>query len=454
LALCISDCAVETEYGDMIRALRKAVHLLHKKVFVNILEGICPAASPTRWTGIFDCAFWILRHHQKIKEMILEGLDHPTIYNMTSDEIKGLSTAAIYAFVCLLPFKIATGMLEAERMSASMVRPILNRSIFLTKNLDAAFSISSMFSNRIERRILERFGKTDGGQLLDFLFHITPAGRFYLRLNCTQFGILAHGSDAEPFDICDETLPILPAFKAILDDFADHPTKYVDFESFANDVFMNFPGKLIDPHTNKRIYHLPPDDSGDSEEPFSPYEPPPEWMTSKEERRIIHHRQEETDDAQEEESEGEDETDTNPESDDQSDDEFSLPDTPPQNDKGPFDNAFRIIRHLAQQRDLDSAVANQVFEYFFHWITDDPEEVIPNPEYLKLGPRYWEVMSTMDGHREFANFVLPFLGIPASEAIVERAFWYQRRILGDQGMRMSAATEKARINLAMLRQKK
>jgi hypothetical protein len=73
---------------------------------------------------------------------------------------------------------------------------------------------------------------------------------------------------------------------------------------------------------------------------------------------------------------------------------------------------------LAQQKDLDPAVANEVFEYFFHRITDDPEEVIPNPEYLKLGPRYWEVMSTIEDHREIANFILPLLGIPASEAIV------------------------------------
>jgi hypothetical protein len=79
---------------------------------------------------------------------------------------------------------------------------------------------------------------------------------------------------------------------------------------------------------------------------------------------------------------------------------------------------------LAQQKDLDPAVAVQVFEYFFHWVTDDPEEVIPNPEYLKLGPRYWEVMSTTEDHREFAKFLLQLLGIPASEAIVERAFWY------------------------------
>jgi hypothetical protein len=269
-----------------------------------------------------------------------------------------------------------------------------------------------------------------------------------------MFGITALGSDAEPFDICDETLPIQPAYKVILGDFAEDPTKYVDFDHFAADVFTSFPGKLIDPHTSKRIHHTAPDATEDSEESFRPDEPPPVWMISKEERRIIHHRHEEIDEAPEEESEPENEPDTNPESDDQKDEEFTLPESPSRVNKGPFDNAFRIIRHLVQQKDLKPADATELFEYFFHWITDDPGEVFPSEEYLKLGPRYWEVMSTIEGHKTFASFVLPLLGIPASEAIFERAFWYQRRILGDQGIRMSAATEKARMNLAMLRQKK
>jgi hypothetical protein len=152
-------------------------------------------------------------------------------------------------------------------------------------------------------------------------------------------------------------------------------------------------------------------------------------MISKEERRIIHHRHEDSEEAPEDESDPEKEHDTNPESDDQSDEEFTLPESPSRVNKGPFDNAFRIIRHLAQQKDLDPAVATELFGYFFHWITDNPGEVIPSEDYLKLGPRYWEIMSTIDGHQTFANFVLPLLGIPASEAIVERAFWYQRRIL-------------------------
>jgi hypothetical protein len=219
-------------------------------------------------------------------------------------------------------------------------------------------------------------------------------------------------------------------------------------------VFTSFPGKLIDPHTSKRINHIPPDVTEESDVSSRPDEPVPAWMISKEERRIIHHRHEDREDAPEEESEPENEHDTNPESDDQSDEEFTLPETPSRKNNGPFDNAFRIIRHLAQQKDLDPAVGIELFGYFFHWISDDPEEVIPNEEYLKLGPRYWDVMSTIEGHKTFADFVLPLLGIPASEAIVERAFWYQRRILGDQGMRMSAATEKARMNLAMIRLKK
>jgi hypothetical protein len=45
--------------------------------------------------------------------LILEGLDHSTIYNITVDEIKNISAAAIYAVVGLLSFNIATRMQES-----------------------------------------------------------------------------------------------------------------------------------------------------------------------------------------------------------------------------------------------------------------------------------------------------------------------------------------------------
>jgi hypothetical protein len=55
-------------------------------------------------------------------------------------------------------------------------------------------------------------------------------------------------------------------------------------------------------------------------------------------------------------------------------------------------------------------------------------------------------MSSHPKYSPFAKFILPLLAIPASEAIVERAFWYQRKLLGDQSMRMSPALETARMN--------
>jgi hypothetical protein len=347
-------------------------------------------------------------------------------------------------------------MLEAERMSACMVRPILNRALTLTKSLDQTFAISPMFTVKIENRIVERFGRTDGGQLFDFLFHLTPAGRFHLRLNADIFGIKPHGTDSEPIDICEEPLEIPAIYKAILDDYAENQGKYLAFATLANDIYAGYSGKLINPHTSKRTRHISPDVIEDSSENTAPEEPLPKWVVSREERRIMHHLHEDEEHSvsPEEESEGETEQSSNDESDDEFDEDFSIPDSGRVKDDGPFQNAFRIIRHLAKQTEMENREMMQLFEYFFHWITDDPDENIPDQNYFKLGSRYWELMSTIEEHRTFATFVLPLLSIPASEGIVERAFWYQRRILGDQGMRMSASTEKARMNLAMLRRKK
>ena len=52
--------------------------------------------------------------------------------------------------------------------------------------------------------------------------------------------------------------------------------------------------------------------------------------------------------------------------------------------------------------------------------------------------------SSMDIIKPFATFVLPLMGIVSSEASCERAFWQQRRILGDQGTKTSIEVEKAK----------
>ena len=60
-----------------------------------------------------------------------------------------------------------------------------------------------------------------------------------------------------------------------------------------------------------------------------------------------------------------------------------------------------------------------------------------------------ELQAAQKEDNEYARFVLPLFGIVASEALIERCFWYQRRLLGDVSMGMSQELEKSRLNMVL-----
>ena len=70
-------------------------------------------------------------------------------------------------------------------------------------------------------------------------------------------------------------------------------------------------------------------------------------------------------------------------------------------------------------------------------------------EVLEMGVKCWNSIEYLPLMKSLAKFVIPLLGIVASEANCERAFWKQRRILGDQCTRTSIEVEKARLNFAV-----
>jgi hypothetical protein len=109
---------------------------------------------------------------------------------------------------------------------------------------------------------------------------------------------------------------------------------------------------------------------------------------------------------------------------------------------------------IARNQGLTDEKIFALQEYFLQWITGDPTTIIPDQNLLMKGAKYWEILHSNPHHKAFAHFALPLLAIPASEAIVERAFWYQRRLLGDHSTRMSIAVEQARMNFAMIQRKK
>ena len=88
----------------------------------------------------------------------------------------------------------------------------------------------------------------------------------------------------------------------------------------------------------------------------------------------------------------------------------------------------------------------ELFDFYVNWINGDPNDYVVNQNLLTQGLKYWINVATSSISGEFASFILPYLSAATSEGICERAFWYQRRSIGDQGMRTSPQTELNRIN--------
>ena len=89
--------------------------------------------------------------------------------------------------------------------------------------------------------------------------------------------------------------------------------------------------------------------------------------------------------------------------------------------------------------------------FFINWVTGDPSKIIAQPLYLNCGVSYWQRVLEDDLQKKFASFILSLLSFPACEAVCERAFWYQRRAIGDQRLRSGENTEIHRINYHLIR---
>ena len=67
LALAINDVLkTADEFAKSYNNLSLAVKFLSTKNLINFIEVNCPPLSPTRWTGIFDVAYWIINHNGTI----------------------------------------------------------------------------------------------------------------------------------------------------------------------------------------------------------------------------------------------------------------------------------------------------------------------------------------------------------------------------------------------------
>lgn len=129
LALAFKDSTEICDFGGLVKNIIETSTFLRSKNISNLIRLRCPSGCKTRWTGIFDISFWILKNFTKINDAIKESLNRTIAYDFLDTILRGMTTTASTLFVILLPFKNATHILEADNMPACYVSPIINQAL-------------------------------------------------------------------------------------------------------------------------------------------------------------------------------------------------------------------------------------------------------------------------------------------------------------------------------------
>ena len=113
--------------------------------------------------------------------------------------------------------------------------------------------------------------------------------------------------------------------------------------------------------------------------------------------------------------------------------------------------ATNTLEDIARRKSIPEEEIKKLVNFFINWISGDPTSIIKQEAYLQFGIEYWRKVLEDAKQVNFAKFILTLLALPSSEAVCERAFWYQRRVIGDQGMSMGPTTEINRVNYLLMR---
>ena len=115
--------------------------------------------------------------------------------------------------------------------------------------------------------------------------------------------------------------------------------------------------------------------------------------------------------------------------------------------------ATNTLDEIAKQQQKSEEEKEALIDFFIKWVTGDPKLIIAQPYFLNYGITYWQKVYDDSLQAQFAHFILSLLCIPSCEAVCERAFWYQRRVLGDHSLRSGTNTEIHRINYLLQRKR-
>ena len=469
LALTLNDIEDACPYGLFNNSIRKTVQFLRCKLMTNYVKRICPLPCKTRWTGIFDCCLWILKNREYLNCLFKECMNHDSCYDIPDFVIDGINIVSPKLFVFLLPYKTVSRKLEAESMQACYVFPLIISAINETQRLVNHFNLPGSLAVRIKQSITARFLNSQTGRILKLLFFATPLGRLWFRSHPDE-GCVIHGTDVE-LDSTIIELKYSEEDESFLELIEKNDDSFVDDCNCLRSAFASYEGKLIDPRSGKKCVHSsthpfdtdPPLSEEETEQAekdpsFNPSyssditedvelfeeDEDPEWIKERTEH-VLDFLSDDLADSSSDDSESYTEEPSGNINDSDDNDDIELEEVINES-RGHFDDSMIALQEIATSRGYNAEEVASLKVYFADWLTDTPQNTIPYPELLCKGVRYWEFLTNNIEHKQFAKFILPLFSLSGSEAIVERIFWYQRRILGDTSMRMSKSLEKARLN--------
>lgn len=352
-----------------------------------------------------------------------------------------MSKVASTLFVILLPFKNATHILEADNMFACYVAPIINQSLKLLEEDVQFVDVSENIIDSINEKVFERMIHSQSGAYWNFLFSLTPLGRKQLR---EYPGISGHGTD--PIIKPPESLILKEKEnqKIIFEKIKQDSNFFSDKGEELINEFNNFGGKLVNFKDSKVLkQHNSTESTSEladvSIDPISLNllndEPTKNNAESDFSDDYSEYEMNDSDD------DDENETEINPENNTSEADIGSS--------YGPLATNISILKEIAQAKGYTPEETTLFVTRYTDWITDDSNLLVMHDETLLMGIKCWRYIEYLPYMKSFAKFVIPLLGITSSESHCERAFWKQRRILGDQCTQTSIKVEKARLNYSI-----
>jgi|BioPla2DNA2_1021312.scaffolds.fasta_scaffold26930_1 hypothetical protein len=431
LALALNDAAKECCYGDLINHIRSTATFLRSKNIVNILGIKCPLWAPTRWTGMYDIAFWMLKNHNKIFQIIDASLTHDIAYDFPDYIIDGLTIAASTAFSILLPFYHATHILEADNIPAAYTVPVINAALEHLNTIRNDLGIADELCNTIIACVTRRLSFSQTGKILQFLYTLTPLGRKEIRSN--------NELEISGIDAVDIEIPFSNKLSAseesIYNMLVDNPKLFYERAGAMKKAFSEYKGKLLYCSNSRKLIEHDGELHEDEEEEQIDIENISIGFLCKDES---------------EEKVDSDDSDTSFEYySDNEEEEFELADESIiEVTNGPLQDNIDTLKNIATLQGYSDSESMNIVTQYSDWLLDDPAEVLVHQEHLLKGHICWQYYSTYPKIKKLAKFAYPLMGIVASEASCERAFWQHRRITGDQGMKTGVALEKAKMFFA------